>query len=45
MEMIHQIQPYLRRLRLSGMLDTLEVRLQQAVAEKISYLDFLAMLF
>ncbi len=45
MEMIHQIQPYLRRLRLSGMLDTLEVRLQQAIAEKISYLDFLAMLF
>ena len=45
MEMLHQLEPYLRRLRLSGMLDTLEVRHQQAIAEKISYLDFLAMLF
>ncbi|MCK5218049.1 IS21-like element helper ATPase IstB [bacterium] len=44
MELIHQIKPLLRSLRLSGVMDTLEIRNQQAISEKISYLDFLAML-
>jgi DNA replication protein DnaC len=38
----HQLSPHLRRLRLSGLLDTLEVRSQQAIAEQWSYLEFLA---
>jgi DNA replication protein DnaC len=40
----HQLTPYLRRLRLSGILDTLEVRTQQAIAEQWSYVEFLARL-
>lgn len=44
MELMHQIKPLLRSLRLSGVMDTLELRNQQAIAEKISYLDFLALL-
>lgn len=44
MELMHQIKPLLRSLRLSGVMDTLEIRNQQAISEKISYLDFLAML-
>lgn len=44
MELMHQIKPMLNSLRLSGIMDTLEVRNQQAISEKISYLDFLAML-
>jgi hypothetical protein len=44
MELIHQIKPLLRDLRLSGVMETLEVRNQQAITEKISYLDFLALL-
>jgi DNA replication protein DnaC len=39
-----QLAPHLRRLRLSGLLDTLEVRTQQAIAEQWSYLEFLARL-
>jgi DNA replication protein DnaC len=45
MDMTHHIASYLRRLRLSGVLETLEVRHQQAISEKVSYLDFLALLF
>jgi DNA replication protein DnaC len=40
----HQLVPHLRCLRLSGILDTLEVRNQQAITEQWSYLEFLARL-
>ncbi len=36
--------PNLKRLRLSGILDTLEVRTQQAIAERWSYEEFLVRL-
>jgi len=41
MELMHQLTPYLKRLRLSGILETLEVRNQQAVTDKWSYIEFL----
>lgn len=41
MEGIHQLQPKLKNLRLSGILETLEVRNQQAIAEHCTYVDFL----
>jgi DNA replication protein DnaC len=44
MELIHQLTPALKRLRLSGILETLEVRNQQAIDGKWSYVDFLARL-
>jgi len=44
MEMTHQITPHLRRLRLSGVLETLEVRHQEALQGQIGYLDFLSQL-
>ena len=37
----HHLEPKLRRLRLSGMLDTLEERTQQAISQKHSYDEFL----
>jgi DNA replication protein DnaC len=40
-ELPHQLAPHLRRLRLSVILDTLEVRTQQAIAEHWSYVEFL----
>jgi DNA replication protein DnaC len=40
----HQLAPQLRRLRLSGILETLEVRTQQAITEQWSYVEFLARL-
>jgi DNA replication protein DnaC len=40
----HQLTPYLKQLRLSGILDTLEVRTQQAITEQWSYLEFLTRL-
>ena len=43
-ELPHQLAPHLRRLRLSGILDTLEVRTQQAITEQWSYVEFLARL-
>jgi DNA replication protein DnaC len=43
-ELPHQLAPHLRRLRLSGILDTLEVRTQQAIAEQWSYVEVLARL-
>jgi len=39
-----QLLPLLKQLRLSGILDSLEVRNRQAVEQKLSYTDFLAML-
>jgi DNA replication protein DnaC len=40
----HHLQPYLKQLRLSGILETLEARNQQAVAEQWSGLEFLTRL-
>ena len=44
MALIHQLTPALKRLRLSGILLTLEVRNQQAIDGKWSYLEFLSRL-
>lgn len=41
MVQVHQLQPKLKALRLGGMLDTLETRLQQAQQAKTGYLVFL----
>ena len=41
---LHQLTPHLKRLRLSGILDTLEVRTQQAIAEQWAYVEFLTRL-
>ncbi|UCC88220.1 MAG: IS21-like element helper ATPase IstB [Anaerolineales bacterium] len=44
MELKHQLALPLRQLRLSGILDTLDIRNQQAIAEHWSYVEFLARL-
>ncbi len=44
MELMHQLAPQLKRLRLSGILETLETRNQQAIDAHWSYIDFLARL-
>ncbi len=44
MEMTHQLIPFLKRLRLSGILETLDVRNQQAIDDHWSYVQFLARL-
>ena len=44
MEMTHQLIPFLKRLRLSGILETLDVRNQQAIEGQWSYIEFLARL-
>jgi DNA replication protein DnaC len=44
MDLQHQLTPRLKRLRLSGILDTLDVRNQQAISEKWSYVEFLTRL-
>jgi DNA replication protein DnaC len=44
MEMTHQMVPFLKRLRLSGILQTLDVRNQQAIEEQWTYIEFLARL-
>jgi DNA replication protein DnaC len=44
MELIHQLTPMLKQLRLSGILETLEVRNRSAVDAKLSYIEFLAQL-
>jgi DNA replication protein DnaC len=44
MSLAHHLTPYLKQLRLSGILDTLEVRNQQAIGEQWSYLEFLTRL-
>jgi DNA replication protein DnaC len=44
MELTHQLALPLRQLRLSGILDTLDVRNQQAIDEHWSYVEFLARL-
>jgi DNA replication protein DnaC len=44
MTLRHQLTPHLKRLRLSGILDSLELRNQQAIAEQWSYVEFLTRL-
>ncbi len=44
MELMHQLTPQLKRLRLSGVLESLELRNQQAIRDKLSYVEFLARL-
>jgi DNA replication protein DnaC len=44
MEMTHQLIPFLKRLRLSGILETLEARNLQAIDGKWTYVEFLARL-
>ncbi len=44
MQPIPQLLPLLKQLRLSGILDSLEVRNRQAVEQKLPYTDFLALL-
>lgn len=44
MTQLHQLTPMLKQLRLSGILETLEVRSRQATEEQWSYSDFLARL-
>jgi DNA replication protein DnaC len=41
MELKHQLTPYLKQLRLSGILESLETRHQQAIDAKWSYIEFL----
>src|SRR5262245_1840167 len=43
MSLSQQLAPALKQLRLSGILDSLEVRNQQAVADQWSYLEFLTL--
>ncbi len=44
MELTHQLTPMLRTLRLSGILETLEVRNRQAVEARTSFVEFLTLL-
>jgi DNA replication protein DnaC len=44
MELMHHLTPYLKQLRLSGILETLEVRNRQAVDGKWTYVEFLTRL-
>ena len=44
MELSHQLAPMLRTLRLSGVLETLEVRTQQAVEQQLAHVEFLGLL-
>src|SRR5438552_16705445 len=44
MELTHQLAPMLRTLRLSGILETLDVRNRQAVEQQSPFVAFLTML-
>src|SRR5262249_19710221 len=44
MELTHQLAPMLRTLRLSGILETLDVRNHQGVEQHASYVEFLTLL-
>jgi DNA replication protein DnaC len=44
MQMTHQLIPFLKRLRLSGILQTLDARNQQAIDGQWTYVEFLARL-
>jgi len=39
-----ELTPMLKQLRLSGVLDSIEARNRQAIEEKFSYMDFLAII-
>ena len=41
---IPELTPYLKQLRLSGLLDTLAQRNREAIEQKLSYPEFLALL-
>jgi DNA replication protein DnaC len=41
MELKHQLTPHLKQLRLSGVLESLEIRHRQAIDDKWSYIEFL----
>jgi hypothetical protein len=43
-ELTHQLTLQLKRLRLLGVLESLELRNQQAIQDKLSYVEFLARL-
>lgn len=44
MDLIHQLTPMLKSLRLGGVLETLEVRNRTAIDAKLSYVEFLSQL-
>ena len=44
MDLMAQLKPQLKHLRLSGILETLDVRNRQAVDDKWSYIEFLSRL-
>ncbi len=44
MDLVHQLTPMLKSLRLSGILETLELRNRGAIESKLSYVEFLAQL-
>src|SRR5208283_3510084 len=44
MNPIEKLVPQIKSLRMSGILDTLQVRNHQAVEEKLSHLEFLALI-
>jgi DNA replication protein DnaC len=44
MELTHQLMPLLRTLRLSGLVESIEVRNRQAIEQKHSYVEFLTTL-
>jgi DNA replication protein DnaC len=44
MELMHQLTPQLKRLRLSGVLETLETRNRQAIDDQWTYVEFLSRL-
>jgi DNA replication protein DnaC len=44
MQPVPALTPHLKQLRLSGILDSLEVRNRQAIDAKLSYVDFLTLL-
>lgn len=43
MNAIEKLLPQLKSLRLSGILDTMEARSQQAIEQELSHLDFLVL--
>ena len=44
MNPVPELVPYLKQLRLSGILDSLEARNRQALDSKLAYTEFLALL-
>ena len=44
MDTLAQLTPQLKHLRLSGLLDSLDLRNRQAVEERLSYVEFLSRL-